>query len=68
MLAIRLDRDIEKRLEVLAARTGRTKTFYAREAILEHMEDLEDIYLATRRLKRPAKTYSAQEVKRELGL
>ena len=48
--------------------TGRTKTFYAREAILKHLEDLEDIYLATQRLQRPAKTYSAKDVKRELGL
>jgi RHH-type rel operon transcriptional repressor/antitoxin RelB len=68
MLAIRLDPDTEKRLELLAKRTGRTKTFYAREAILEHLEDLEDIYLASKRLERPAKTYSAEEVKHELGL
>lgn len=68
MLAIRLDTDIEKRLDRLAKKTGRTKTFYAREAILEHLEDLEDIYLTTQRLQRPAKTYSAQDVKRELGL
>jgi RHH-type transcriptional regulator, rel operon repressor / antitoxin RelB len=68
MLAIRLDTNIEKRLDNLAKKTGRTKTFYAREAILEHLEDLEDIYLATQRLERPAKTLSAKEVKRELGL
>jgi RHH-type transcriptional regulator, rel operon repressor / antitoxin RelB len=68
MLAIRLEPEIEDRLAALARKTGRTKTFYAREAILEHLEDLEDIYLATKRLKRPGKTYSAQEVKRELGL
>ena len=68
MLAIRLDADIEKRLATLARKTGRTKTFYAREAILEHLQDLEDIYLATERLRKPGKTYSAQEVKRELGL
>ena len=68
MLAIRLDADTEKRLDRLAKRTGRTKTFYAREAILEHLENLEDIYLATQRLQRPAKTYSARDVKRELGL
>jgi RHH-type transcriptional regulator, rel operon repressor / antitoxin RelB len=68
MLAIRIDPDTEKRLERLAKKTGRTKTFYAREAILEHLGDLEDIYLATKRLQRPAKTYSASEVKRELGL
>ncbi len=68
MLAIRLDPEIEKRLEALAKKTGRTKTFYAREAILTHLEDLEDIYLAEERLNRPAKSYSAGEVKRELGL
>lgn len=68
MLAIRLDPDIEKRLDRLAKMTGRTKTFYAREAILEHLEDLEDTYLATQRLQLPAKTHSAQDVKRELGL
>ena len=68
MLAIRLDTDTENRLDRLAKKTGRTKTFYAREAILEHLEDLEDIYLATQRLQRPAKTYSSKDVKRELGL
>lgn len=68
MLAIRLDPEIEKRLELLAKKTGRTKTFYAREAILEHLEDLEDIYLASKRLARPAKSYSAEEVKNGLGL
>jgi RHH-type rel operon transcriptional repressor/antitoxin RelB len=46
MLALRLPPDIEKRLDELARRTGRSKSFYAREAILEHLEDLEDAYLA----------------------
>jgi len=52
MLAIRLPAAIEKRLEKLARRTGRTKTFYVREAILEHLDDLEDLYLAERTLDR----------------
>jgi len=68
MLAIRLDPDTENRLERLAKQTGRTKTFYAREAILHHLEELEDTYLALERLEQPGKTYSAQEVKNELGL
>jgi RHH-type rel operon transcriptional repressor/antitoxin RelB len=51
MLAIRLPRTIEKRLDKLARRTGRTKTFHARQAILEHLEDLEDLYLAERALR-----------------
>ena len=50
MLAIRLPADVEARLDALAKATGRTKTFYAREAILEHLDDLEDLYLAERRL------------------
>jgi len=50
MLAIRLPPEIENRLDVLAKATGRTKTFYAREAILEHLDDLEDLYLAEREL------------------
>ena len=50
MLAIRLPEDIEKRLGNLAKLTGRTKTFYARQAIEQHLDDLEDIYLAEQRL------------------
>ena len=52
MIAIRLPESIEKRLETLARRTGRTKTYYVREAILQHLEDLEDMYLAERALER----------------
>ena len=50
MLAIRLPADVEHRLDALAQATGRTKTFYVREAILEHLDDLEDLYLAEKRL------------------
>jgi RHH-type transcriptional regulator, rel operon repressor / antitoxin RelB len=48
MLAIRLPQSIEERLEKLARRTGRTQTYHVREAILEHLDDLEDMYLAER--------------------
>ena len=41
MLAVRLPQSIEKRLEKLARRTGRTKTYYVREAILEHLEKID---------------------------
>lgn len=68
MLAIRLDKEVESRLESLAKKTGRTKTYYAREAILEHLEDMEDYYLAVEALQNPGKIYTADEAKRELGL
>jgi RHH-type rel operon transcriptional repressor/antitoxin RelB len=41
---------IEKRLEALAQSTGRSKTFYARQAILAHLDDLEDLYLAEQQM------------------
>jgi len=52
MLAIRLPASIEKRLEKLARRSGRTKAYYAREAILQHLDDLEDVSMADRVLER----------------
>lgn len=45
MLAIRLSQDVEARLEFLAKLTGRTKTFYAKEAIQQHLAELEARYL-----------------------
>jgi RHH-type transcriptional regulator, rel operon repressor / antitoxin RelB len=72
MLAIRLPEDIERRLEALAKRTGRTKTFYARQAILEHLDDLEDVFLAEKRLQslQAGRTRSVplSEVLRDYGL
>ena len=44
--AVRLPDETYERLQALAARTGRTATYYIREAIEEHLADLEDIYLA----------------------
>jgi RHH-type transcriptional regulator, rel operon repressor / antitoxin RelB len=72
MLAIRLPGNIEKRLDRLAKRTGRTKTYYAREAILQHLEDLEDIYLAEKRLAEiragHVRTIPLEKVVRRYGL
>jgi RHH-type rel operon transcriptional repressor/antitoxin RelB len=72
MLAIRLPAEIEKRLDALAKETGRTKTFYVREAILEHLDDLEDIYIAEQRLadirSGKSKTTPHSEIMKEYGL
>ncbi len=62
MLAIRLPEEIENRLNYLAEQTGRTKTFYAREAILNYLDDLEDTYIAKERLKTLGDTISLDEL------
>ena len=62
MLAIRLPKDIETRLASLAEQTGRTKTYYARKAILAFIEEMEDIYLASNRLENPTKTWTHEEI------
>ena len=67
MLALRLPPEIEKRLEALAKKTGRSKSYYAREAILRHIEDLEDHHLAQRRLSRGGERVSLQQLEDELA-
>ena len=72
MIAIRLPKKVEKRREKLARRTGRTKSFYIRQAILQRLEELEDVYLAERALNRilsgKDKTISLEEVLNRHGL
>jgi RHH-type rel operon transcriptional repressor/antitoxin RelB len=68
MVAITLEPRTEKRLEALAKKAGRSKAFFAREAVEEHIGELEDGYIALARLKKPARRHASAEVKRELGL
>jgi RHH-type rel operon transcriptional repressor/antitoxin RelB len=72
VLAIRLPQEVEQRLDALAKNTGRTKTFYVRRAILEYLDDLEDIYMAEKTLEDiksgKEKIYSLSEVGKRLGL
>jgi RHH-type transcriptional regulator, rel operon repressor / antitoxin RelB len=68
MLALRLPPDIEKRLDALAKRTGRTKSFYAREAIIEKIEDLEDQYLVQEHIQNPMEAIPLDDVLAEFGL
>lgn len=70
--SIRLPHEIEDRLEKLSMQTGRSKSFYVKEAILEHLDDIEDIYLAEKRLEDiragRAKTIPLEEVMKEYGM
>jgi RHH-type rel operon transcriptional repressor/antitoxin RelB len=70
--SIRLDPQIEQRLDRLAAKTGRTKAYYLRELVTSGLEDLEDFYLADATMERVRKgeepVYSLDQVERDLGL
>ena len=70
--SIRLDLEIEQRLDRLAAQTGRSKAYYLRELITNGLEDLEDYYLAAATMERIRKgeerVFTLEEVERDLGL
>ena len=66
MIAVRLSPEIEQRIADLSARTGRTKTFYIEQAVLEHLDELEDEYLALQRLEKPAKRWTLDEMEQGL--
>ena len=65
MVAVRLTKEIEDRLTSLAEKTGRTKSFYIRQALEEHLEEMEDIYLAEERYRTLGKTVSLDELLNE---
>jgi RHH-type rel operon transcriptional repressor/antitoxin RelB len=67
MLALRLPADIEQRLDALAKKTGRSKSYFAREAILRHIENVEDTYLARRRLKRGGSRVTIESLERDFA-
>ena len=66
MLSVRLDPDMERRLEELAESTGRTKSHYVREALLAHLDEMEDRYIAIQRLEQPGPRVALEELEREL--
>jgi RHH-type rel operon transcriptional repressor/antitoxin RelB len=71
-VSLRLPEDVLRRLQQLADRTGRSKTFYMIEAIREHLDDLEDLYLAEQRLidlrAGKSQTLPLEEVMKRYGL
>ena len=71
-VSLRLPDELAQRLQTLADLTGRSKTYYMLEAIREHIDDQEDLYLAEKRLLEVragrSKTHTLDEVERSLGL
>lgn len=68
MLGVRLEPELEARLEKLAKKTGRSKSYYAKEAIRQFLEDREDYLLGIAVLERKEPTISLEELERRLGL
>jgi RHH-type rel operon transcriptional repressor/antitoxin RelB len=68
MMTVRLPIPMEKRLSILSRKTGRPKSYYVREALDEHIEDMEDAYLALERLEHPGKVITMKELEQELAL
>ena len=68
MVSLRLGKKLEDRLEQLAEGTGRTKTYYIRLLLEEHLDELEDRYIAEQRLETPGPRLSSDEMRQELGL
>ena len=52
MLSVRLPEDVETRLQELARATGRSKSYYARQAIIDKLDEMEDAYLGAAVLER----------------
>lgn len=68
MLGVRLEPELEARLEKLAKKTGRTKSYYAKEAIRQFLEDREDYLMGIAVLERKEPTISLNDLERRLGL
>jgi RHH-type rel operon transcriptional repressor/antitoxin RelB len=68
MLAIRLDKELEKQIDLLAKTRGSNRSAVVREAIIQYLEDNEDIQLAKESLKHMNSTKSLKQLRKELGL
>jgi RHH-type transcriptional regulator, rel operon repressor / antitoxin RelB len=68
MLGIRLEPELEEKLESLAKETGRSKSYYAPEAIRQFLEDREDYLKGIAALERRETTITLAELERRLGL
>ncbi len=71
-IAIKLEPDIEKKLEDLSAKAGMTKADYLHDAIAKAIEDIEDIYAADAAYESwrsgKERTFTLDEIRRDLGL
>jgi RHH-type rel operon transcriptional repressor/antitoxin RelB len=68
MLAVRIPDEMESRLDKLAALTGRAKSFYVREALQTHLDEIEETYTALYRLEHPVRRWTLEDLEKGLDL
>ena len=68
MLAIRLDKELERELDLLAKARGSNRSAVVRDAIIQYLEDNEDLLLAEESLSKLSSTKSLKQLRKELGL
>ena len=68
MLAIRLDKELEKELDLLATTRGSNRSAVVRDAIIRYLEDNEDLELAKLALSETGSSRSLMDLRRDLGL
>jgi len=68
MLAVRLDKELEKALDLLAETRGSNRSAVVREAIIQYLEDNEDLQIAKESLSKMSSTKSLKQLRKELGL
>jgi len=68
MLAIRIDKELEEEIDLLAKTRGSNRSAVVREAIIQYLEDNEDIQLAKECLSQMRSTKTLKQLRKELGL
>ncbi len=68
MLAIRLEKELEQELDLLAKAKGSNRSAVVREAIVRYLEDHEDLELARQALAATGERISLRQLRKDLGL
>jgi RHH-type rel operon transcriptional repressor/antitoxin RelB len=68
MLAIRLEKDLEQEIDILAKSKGSNRSAVVREAIVRYLEDNEDLELAKQALAETSSSRSLKDLRKDLGL
>ena len=68
MLAIRIEKELEQELDLVAKARGSNRSAVVREAIVRYLEDNEDLELAKQAITGSRDSKTLRELRQELGL